>query len=48
MIGAGRGGGACALENVEMINGKATSTKHAIRLPRNFARISILRCFLLY
>jgi hypothetical protein len=47
MIGAGRGGGACALENVEITNGTAASTTHAISLPRNFARISILRYFLL-
>src|ERR1700722_14153419 len=42
MIGAGRGGGACAFENVEIINGTAASTTHAISLPRNFVRISSL------
>src|ERR1700681_1492717 len=42
MIGAGRGGGACAFENVEIINGTAASTTHAISLPRNFVRISFL------
>src|SRR5271154_4817886 len=42
MIGAGRGGGACAFEDVEIINGTVASTTHAISLPRNFVRISFL------
>jgi hypothetical protein len=44
MIGAGRGGGACAIENVEIIIGTAADTTHATSLPKYFMCISFLPC----